>query len=116
MSPGETQSEVGAGGGDGKGAEESRERDMEEQVQRGGDHPNLGMAREFAKSLKVRNLRPFLRATRIQVKLEDSIIVKRSVHGPDPVVTQFVWRRGCIARENQVLGLEAGNSQSLPVK
>ena len=50
-----------------------------------------------------------------QVKLEDSIIVKRSIRGPDFLVTQFVLKPGCVARENQALGLEVGKSQSLQV-
>ena len=73
------------------------------------------MVREFGKCLNVRNLRPFLRVTVVQVKLEDSVIVKRSVHGPDFLVTQFVLRPGCVAIENQALGLEVGKSQSLQV-
>ena len=51
----------------------------------------------------------------IQVKLEDSIIVERSIHGPEFPVTQFVLGPGCVAIENQALRLEVGKSQSLQV-
>ena len=47
--------------------------------------------------------------------MENSIIVKRSVPGPDFVVTQFVPRPGCVAKENQMLGLEVDKPQSLQV-
>ena len=51
----------------------------------------------------------------VKVKLEDNIIVKRSVHGPDFLVSQFVLRPGCVATESQALGLAVGKSQSQPL-
>ena len=48
----------------------------------------------------------------VKVKLEDSI-VKRSVHGPEFLVTQFVLRLGCVAIKNQECGHEVGKSESL---
>ena len=38
--------------------------------------------------------------------MEDSIIVKRSIHGPDFLVTQLILGPDHIAIKNQVLGLE----------
>ena len=51
----------------------------------------------------------------VKVKLEDSIIVKRSVHGPELLVTKFVLRPGYVVIENQVLGLEVGKFQIFQV-
>ena len=43
---------------------------------------DIRMIREFEKGLKVRSLRPFLKTITVQVKLENSIIVR------DPFVGQ----------------------------
>ena len=51
----------------------------------------------------------------VKVGLEDTIMVKRSIHGSDFLVTQFVSRTGCFTVENQVLGLKVSKSQSLQV-
>lgn len=51
----------------------------------------------------------------VEVELEDSIIAKRSAHGPDLPVTQSVLRPGHAAVENQARGLEVSESQSLQV-
>ena len=40
----------------------------------------------------------------VKVKLEDSI-VKRSVHGPELLVTQFVLRSGCVAKRIKSVGM-----------
>lgn len=50
-----------------------------------------------------------------QVELEDSVIVKRPVHGPDLLVPQFVLRPCCVAIQNLALGIEVGKSQSFQV-
>ena len=49
------------------------------------------------------------------VKLENSIIVKRAIHGPDFLVTQFVLRPGYVAVEHQAFVLEVSKSQNLQV-
>ena len=36
----------------------------------------------------------------VQVKVEDSIKIKRSDHGPDFLVPQLVLRPGCVAIES----------------
>ena len=41
----------------------------------------------------------------VKVKLEDGIIVTRSICEPDFLLTQFVFRPGQVAIENQGLGL-----------
>ena len=73
----------------------------------------IRMTREFEKGLNITNLRPFLKMVIVQVKLEDIIRVKRSIHRPDFLATQFVLGPGHIVTENQVLGLEVSKSQSL---
>ncbi|XP_053518757.1 carcinoembryonic antigen-related cell adhesion molecule 5-like [Artibeus jamaicensis] len=48
----------------------------------------------------------------VKVDLEESIIVKRSVHGPTPLVTQFVLDPGHSAIESEALGLEVDKYQN----